>query len=60
LFPSRHNDAECADEEDCWNEQRKKERATLSSHVINPPYSKLTRHFRGARVFPRLRSPRGL
>ena len=60
LFPSRRNDAECTDEEDCWNEQRKKERAILSSHVINPPYSKLTPHLRGARIFARLRYPPGL
>jgi hypothetical protein len=60
LFLSRRNDVECADEEECWNEQRKKERAILSSHVINPSYSKVTPQLRGAPIFARLRYPPGL
>jgi hypothetical protein len=59
LFLNRRNDVEWADEEKCWNEQRKKERAILSSHVINPSYSKVTPQLRGAPIFARLRYPRG-
>ena len=35
FFPGL-NDSEYADEQECWNERRKKERAMLLTHGINP------------------------
>jgi hypothetical protein len=34
------NDSEYADEQECWKERSKKERAMLLTHGINSPYSK--------------------
>jgi hypothetical protein len=34
------NDSEYADEQECWKERSKKERAMSLTHGINPPYSK--------------------
>src|SRR6185312_931311 len=41
------NDSEYADEQDYWQERRKKERAMLRTHGINPPYSKMTENRSG-------------
>jgi len=36
------NDSEWGDEQECWQEQRKKERAMVRTHESTPPYSKMT------------------
>jgi len=41
------NDSEYADEQECWQEQSKQERAMLRTHGINPPYSKTTENRSG-------------
>src|SRR5207237_8955524 len=41
------NDSEYADEQECWQERSKKERAMFRTHGINPPYSKMTENRRG-------------
>ena len=41
------NDSEYADEQECWKERSKKERAMLLTHGINPPYSKMTENRSG-------------
>jgi len=41
------NDSEYADEQECWQERSKKERAMLRTHGINPPYSKTTENRSG-------------
>jgi len=40
------NDSEYADEQECWKERSKKERAMLLTHGI-PPYWKMTRNRSG-------------
>ena len=41
------NDSEYADEQECWKERSKKERAMSLTHGINPPYSKMTENRSG-------------
>jgi hypothetical protein len=41
------NDSEDADEQECWKERSKKERAMLLTHGINLPYSKMTKNRSG-------------
>ena len=41
------NDSEYADEQECWKERSKKERAMLLTHGINLPYSKMTKNRSG-------------
>ena len=41
------NDSEYADEQECWKERSKKERAMLLTHGINPRNWKMTRNRSG-------------
>ena len=53
------DDSEQADEQECWQEQSKKERAMMRTHGINPPYLKMTENRSGkAERDPAPRKPR--
>jgi hypothetical protein len=41
------NDSENAEDQECWKERSKKERALLSTHGINSSYSKMTKNRSG-------------